>query len=1489
MGVGAKVGVGTAKLGLLLCVVVAIFAAPSVASADFGFCPLGTGAGQCDGTNGSHGVAVDTATGRVFVADWTSNRIDVFTADGTFIRAFGWGVDTGASELQTCTAASTCQAGIAGAGPGQFFAPKQLAVDNSGGPNQGDVYVSDHSYRMQRFDPEGHLLATFGGTNGTGECQFISRMDHIAIGPGGVFYVADAPNNAYGALTGPIRIQRFSPSGTCLGEVKLFEGNQNVRGFAVDADGNAFVGFDSSEGIRKYDPAGNLLATLADSNLSTEDLSLDPAGYLYAVEDDGPKVIAVYDPAGNIVSRTGYGRLPAEVSGLAVRHSAEGDFYVSTRNYLSVPMGVDYLGTSPPGPIVPPESVGASPVGNAKATIKARVNPEGKATEIHVEYVDDADFKEAGFASPATKSTEAEALSVPPGSEFLANGIEVLLGCPVASKQLIEEGKCLTPETKYHYRVVAINADNPTGKGEGTVEGIFTTKQALAIETTFAAEVGTDTAILGAVLNPLGIPASGYFEYIDDADYQASGFAEAVKAPELPLAPFDFGSAEAAVTRTIRLYGLASGTTYHYRLSALNPLVEAPHFSAERTIRTFAPPAGEQFCPANEALRGGASALLPDCRAYEMVSPLDKANGDIVTLHQYSYSGQLAALNQGSVSGDRLTYGAYRAFGDASSSPYTSQYIASRDPDSGWASHSINPPIERQTRTPSITFDNEFRAFSPDLCQGWTTPFADQPLAPGAEPGVYTLYRRTDRLCGPEGYETLSAATPETHLTEIFADEMQGFSADGQVAVFAANDSLMGTGAPPQPGECKALNSCAKRLYVKASGQPPLFICVLPSGETQTQANVGCVAGTAGLESGLGDRFPLTRGANVENAVSADGTRVFWSAAGRGEGPIYVRENPYQPESARLHGRAKGTGDLAGVVVGSGNLVTGSITVKKAKVTQGAFAVGQEIVPSEGIAAGTKIVKIEEPSAGVFTLTLSQGATAVKTGAELIVAASEVISNAKAESGTFAVGQELFSPGGGIPDETTITALQESSPGVFRLTLSAKVTKSETGAVLIGAGKCTEADKACTIAVSKTAEKQAGTSASHFWTAAEDGSRVIFTTGAIQIESATAIKGAKAGLYEFEVDSGATQKIAGKAIGVLGASADGARVYFVSGEALSGAAANAEGAEAIEGQPNLYLHEAGAGGGSERFIGVLTEADVKSLPIGSITSATAAEPVSHNARVSPDGLHATFMSTAPLSGYDSTDGQNGQADNEVFVYDAIANGGAGELHCASCNPGGSRPVGINAGSSGNPFWIAGQIPGAQDTLYSSRVLSDDGSRLFFESPEALVARDTNGRIDVYEWEQAGTGSCRESDLTYSAVSGGCVDLISSGQSKRDSAFIDASPDGHDVFIATLSSLISSDYGLVDIYDARVDGGFPEPEPPAPGCEGEACQGTPEAPNDPTPASSSFEGAGNVREEAPAGRKPCAKGKVRRHGKCEKKAKKQKRSHRRAGRNRGGAR
>ncbi len=390
-----------------------------------------------------------------------------------------------------------------------------------------------------------------------------------------------------------------------------------------------------------------------------------------------------------------------------------------------------------------------------------------------------------------------------------------------------------------------------------------------------------------------------------------------------------------------------------------------------------------------------------------------------------------------------------------------------------------------------------------------------------------------------------------------------------------------------------------------------------------------------------------------------------------------------------------------------------------------------------------------------------------------------------------------------------------------------------------------------------------------FWTASNDGTKAIVT-----FDDAGSPAPAHADeLYEIDVDTGAFELIAKGAEGPLGASEDASRIYFASTEDLDGAG------EGTKGAHNLYFYEAGSGGNppTYTFVMALANADIGGYftdpaPIDEI-------PAYRLARVSEDGLHAAFVSAASPTptGYDNRDAQSGEPAVEVYQYDAVED----ELRCISCNPTGARPTGVEMGISGGPLFVAARIQGWEIQNHAPRVLSEDGRRVFFESLEALVPHDTNGAWDVYQWEEAGKGGCTEASASFHASAGGCIDLISSGESPRDAAFLDADASGNNVFFGTLDSLVPQDYGLNDIYDARVGGGFPLPvsDPP---CEGEACQSPPPPPPDVTPASETFEGQGNVNSS-----KRCRKGqrKVRRAGKvrCVSKAKRKQRQRRRAGR------
>jgi hypothetical protein len=214
---------------------------------------------------------------------------------------------------------------------------------------------------------------------------------------------------------------------------------------------------------------------------------------------------------------------------------------------------------------------------------------------------------------------------------------------------------------------------------------------------------------------------------------------------------------------------------------------------------------------------------------------------------------------------------------------------------------------------------------------------------------------------------------------------------------------------------------------------------------------------------------------------------------------------------------------------------------------------------------------------------------------------------------------------------------------------------------------------------------------------------------------------------------------------------------------------------------------------------------------------------------------------------------------EAYLYSFEEN----EFACASCNPSNSRPLG------------PARLPSWSTPYQQPRYLTDDGNRLFFDTLDSIDPRDTNGKRDVYEFEKPGSGSCSEESPTFAAGSGGCLYLISSGESSDESYLLDASANGDGVFFSTRQSMLPTDKDeRFDVYDARVGGQLPPPEPES--CEG-SCPNGATAP-EPLPPSNTghFEGPANQPSlECPKGTH-----KVRRKGKerCLK-AKKHQRKHR----------
>jgi WD40-like Beta Propeller Repeat len=153
----------------------------------------------------------------------------------------------------------------------------------------------------------------------------------------------------------------------------------------------------------------------------------------------------------------------------------------------------------------------------------------------------------------------------------------------------------------------------------------------------------------------------------------------------------------------------------------------------------------------------------------------------------------------------------------------------------------------------------------------------------------------------------------------------------------------------------------------------------------------------------------------------------------------------------------------------------------------------------------------------------------------------------------------------------------------------------------------------------------------------------------------------------------------------------------------------------------------------------------------------------------------------------------------------------------------SASIGAYAGNVGSPreelFALHRNKPN------TGRVISEDGNRVFFETPEALVAEDVNGITDVYEWN------------------GGVHSLVSTGKGTASALYHDSSADGKTVSFVTVERLLPAwdRNSKRDLYVAMPGGGLPPPPPPPAECAGEACQPGTVAPAPLTPLSTAGDG------------------------------------------------
>jgi hypothetical protein len=393
--------------------------------------------------------------------------------------------------------------------------------------------------------------------------------------------------------------------------------------------------------------------------------------------------------------------------------------------------------------------------------------------------------------------------------------------------------------------------------------------------------------------------------------------------------------------------------------------------------------------------------------------------------------------------------------------------------------------------------------------------------------------------------------------------------------------------------------------------------------------------------------------------------------------------------------------------------------------------------------------------------------------------------------------------------------------------------------VRLGEARTLEVSKpvkeACVEVPCKEALKRAS---AEFDGASEDGSRVFFTTTARLTEEDKdtgndlymATIDCPEGKPECEVAERTVTSLvqashdptigeAADVQGVVRVAPDGERAYFVAGGDLL-SQAEREGLER-EGRPvphvgadNLYVYDS-APPSKVAFIGDLclgkqlsgSVEDIR-CPNATGTDTSLWYPLrlgtgGEAQTAGADGRFLVFSTYAQLVANDT------DSAKDVYRYDAqtgalerVSLGEAG--HDGNGNDS-SFDAGIEVGHSGGTVLFQYEM--------DNRAISENGSRIVFRTAEPLSPAASNGLTNVYEWHEE------------PGWSEGRVSLVSSGTGEQPVKDVVISPEGNDIFFVTVQGLVLQDTdGAPDVYDARLNGGFP----PAPAerrpCEGDACQG-----------------------------------------------------------------
>jgi hypothetical protein len=606
-------------------------------------------------------------------------------------------------------------------GGGGFRGP-MVEVDNSGNPaTEGRIYVASESPGVEAFEASGKRV---GGNFPIGN---FARDVAIEPGTGNIWAVSVFINTS--------SFTQYTPDGTPTGAE--FEINHAVTKLAMDTLGNIYMAEEFGFSVYKYNVASEHIEFFAGG----ADVSVDRhTNDVYIVR--GEK-IAQYGSGGSLLFEFGS---PPESTNGALNVAVNG---ASERVYRLWGGNVDIYD---PGATVVLPDVTTQPATGFQATsavIHGTTNADGEpTTECYFEW--------------GTSSSYGNKVDCSEGTVFTGS----------ADNPVSAELAGLVKGTTYHYRLVVAN-------GQGTIAGldaIFTPSVRPTYSDEHVTNVHSDSVILHGAVNPEGAPTEYHFEIGKDDCSLGGCISTSVDGAPLGVAP---------QSKSIKVTGLSSGTTYHYRLVAENQ--SGPSEGADFTFTTFPitqlPP---DPCPNSHVRQQTSAALLLDCRAYELTSTGNAGGYDVesdLVPGQSPFEGHPQA-------GDppKVLYGVHEGAIPGVGNPANrglDAYIATRG-DDGWTTRYVGIPSDNQYAggpfaSSLLEADPQLDSFAfggPDICNPC---FAD------GSTNIPLRLRDGSLIEGIAGSQGSQGADPADGVAKYF-------SADGSHIVFATTTKLEPSG-----------------------------------------------------------------------------------------------------------------------------------------------------------------------------------------------------------------------------------------------------------------------------------------------------------------------------------------------------------------------------------------------------------------------------------------------------------------------------------------------------------------------------------------------------------------------------------------------------------------------------------------------------------------------------------------------------------------------